>query len=238
MDAEVYADMVPWLVFFVVDRRSGPSVAWAAGCAALTALGLVAWAYWRGRSAPLPWIAIVVFAAAFGAGLGSPTWDHLVGTTRAAAAASLGVAALVSLRLTPLSDAYTALLVAPARRHDPGFVRVNRQISRSWAIGSCAVAASCAASDVVRSRVTFTLLDWVIPLAVACATILWTTRRVELYRLLIDTPRGRCGSEALASAAVLPAVLEAQRCGDGGDAAPDSADAVIRQLPIRRRGGL
>lgn len=238
MDAEAYADMLPWLVFFVVERRSGPTLAWASGCAVLAAAGLTGWAYWRGRAAPLPRLALVVFAALLVSGLGSGAWDHLVGSTRAVAAASLGVAALASLRFRPLSEAYTAPLVASSRRDGPGFLAVNRQISGSWAVGSLLVGASCATSDFEPDKVAFTLLDWVIPLAVACATLLWASRRWELFRLSLDATgpvrdddvRGRA-----VRASTVPPLAGVGGPGDGAHEPP--VGAVIHQLPLRRRRG-
>ncbi|MGH2929521.1 MAG: hypothetical protein ACRDL8_15070, partial [Solirubrobacteraceae bacterium] len=61
MDAETYTDLLPWLVFVVIDRKSGLGIDWASAGAAVAAGLLVARAYWRGRQAPAAVVALVVF---------------------------------------------------------------------------------------------------------------------------------------------------------------------------------
>ncbi len=198
MDAEAYTDMLPWLVFIVMDRKMGLGVAWAGGGALACSAGLVGWSYWRGRYALLPRIGLGIFAACLVSGLAVPAWNHEVSIPRALVVATLSVLAFGSLRFTPLSETYTVHLVPPASRVDPRFRKVNVQMTLAWGVGSLAVAAACGTTVALTGPVSFTLLDWVTPLVLATATILWAARRWELFRLAVDSvPVGAQQSEAV-----------------------------------------
>lgn len=185
MDAEACADMMPWLVFLVIDRKSGLSVAWAASCAAACSLVLVSWAYWRGRRAPLARVSVVLFSLCYAAALASPSWDGQIRISRSLSMLVLSVVAFASLRFTPLCETYTTPLVAPGVRDQPRFRRVNVEMTLAWAIGSLLAGASCAAVAFVHGggNLAFTFMDWVIPLLLAVASVLWVSRRWELFRL-------------------------------------------------------
>lgn len=187
MDAEAYADMLPWLVFLVIDRKSGLGVAWASGGALVCSTGLAGWSYWRGRHALVPRAAMAIFAVFLVSGLASQSWNQHVSLPRALVLASLGALAFGSLPFTPLSEAYTVPLVAPALRDDPRFARVNVEITLAWGVGAIAVAVTSAATALLSGAFAFTFLDWVTPLVLATATILWSTRRWELFRLAVDS---------------------------------------------------
>jgi hypothetical protein len=257
MDAQAYADMLPWLVFLVIDRRSGLGVAWAGGGALFCSAGLVAWSYWRGRCSLVPRVALALFATCLVSGLASHAWDQQVSLPRALVVATLSGLAFVSLRFTPVSEAYTVPLVAPAIRSDPRFVKVNVEITLAWAVGSLAVAVASGTTALLSNAVFFTFLDWVTPLVLAAATILWATRRWELFRLAVDSvvvghhlgdaalqaqdPEGEpfgSGVALLRPGAVPPLRLAGQHGraevaeGPGDD---EDRDAIIRQLPIRGR---
>lgn len=231
MDAEAYADMLPWLVFFVVDRRAGLSVSWAGGCAAIVAAALVAWSYYRGRRAPLVRVAVVVFGALFLSGVASAWWDDQIGPTRVAAATALSLATFVSLRFSPMSEPYTARNVAPAVREDPRYTKVNREITLSWAVGSLLVAVACGLPDVMGGPIALTFLDWVTPLLLFGGTLLWASRRWELFRLALDSTAS--GAPVRPPAPHFgqlrePAATRRDQQLDGG------AGAVIHPFPARR----
>ncbi|MDA8312167.1 MAG: hypothetical protein M0Z46_16485 [Actinomycetota bacterium] len=247
MDAEAYADMLPWLVFVVVDRKLGLGVAWAGGGALACSLGLVTLSYWRGRPSMLPRVALGVFALCLASGLAFHGWDHQVGLPRALAVASLSLVAFGSLPFTPLSEAYTVPLVAPGVRDDPRFREVNVQMTLTWGVGSLVVAAACGTTAILSGPVLFTLLDWVAPLVLGTATILWAARRWEQFRLSVEpVAAGRLASEA----GDLRLVARDVR-GRGGQA-PDprvsprlelvvprdgrTQEAVVRRLPAHGRG--
>lgn len=230
MDSEAYADMLPWLVFVVIDRKSGLGVAWASGVAAGCAAGLVAWSYWRGRHAPLPRLALVLFAVCLVSALASPAWGHEVSLPRALTVLALSAAFFASLLFSPLSEAYTAQVVAPSVREDPRFRRVNLEMTSAWAVGSLAIGIACGTTALLRGAVAFTLLDWVTPLLLAAATILWAARRWELFRLEIDAaldhlPAKRPGNR-----------VRVERAGAQGATSHDvvSEDAVIHRFPLHR----
>lgn len=219
MDAEAYADMLPWLVFLVIDRRSGLDVAWAGAAALVCAAALAGWSYWRGRYALVPRVAMALFAVCLVSGLASQPWDHQVGLSRALVVASLSALAFGSLALRPLSEAYTVPLVAPALRDDPRFDRVNVEITVAWGVGALAVAAASGTTDLLSGAVASTFLDWVTPLVLAAGTILWATRRWELFRLSVDSVA--VGYETQDAAVPVQS--------------PEPRDAVIRELPLRGR---
>lgn len=186
MDAEAYADMLPWLVFLVVDRKSGLSVGWAAACATACAAGLAGWSYWRGRRAPLPLLALACFIPCLVGALAFPAWDSAIGLTRSIAVLTVSVSAFVSLRFTPISEAYTTSLVAPGVPQTPRFRQVNVEMTAAWGVGSLLAAVTCAVATIVTGSFAFTFMDWVVPLVIAVGTVLWATRRWELFRLSLD----------------------------------------------------
>lgn len=230
MDAEAYADMLPWLVFLVIDRKSGLSVAWAAGCATACSAGLAGWAYWRGRRAPLPLAALAFFVPCYFAALASPSWDAAIGVSRSVAVLAVSITAFASLRFTPISEAYTTPLVAPGVPSNPSFRRVNVEMTTAWGVGSLMASVTCAVATLVEGRVagtfTFTFMDWVIPLVIATGTVLWATRRWELFRLGLDEAGG--GDSAVAQPVPLRAYEPVALSSPGPD------DAVIHDMSERR----
>lgn len=228
MDAEAYADMLPWLVFLVIDRRAGLSVAWAAGCASACSVGLAAWSYWRGRKAPLPLVALAFFAPCYVAALAFPVWDGATAISRSMAVLTVSVCAFTSLRFTPISEAYTTPLVAPGVPERPGFRQVNVEMTAAWGVGSLLVSVVGAVATVVQGTFAFTFMDWVVPLVIAVGTLLWATRRWELFRLGLDSSIGQLGTSQARGREGREPGARPQEPG----ARPQ--DAVIRELPVRR----
>jgi hypothetical protein len=251
MDAEAYADMLPWLVFLVMDRRSGLGVAWAGGGALVCSAGLVGWSYWRGRYSLLPRVALVLFSVCLVSGLASQEWNQQVSTPRALTVLVLGALAFGSLRFTPLTETYTVPLVASSLLEDRRFRKVNVEMTAALGVGSLAVAVANATTVLIHGPVSITLLDWVTPLMLAGGTVLWAARRWELFRLTVDSvPIGHHVDEA-----AIPANVATHRAlGFPGSGSPPpravpplklanpaeesdtgSQDAVIRRLPVRGR---
>jgi hypothetical protein len=225
MDAEAYADMLPWLVFIVVDRKAGLGAGWAGACAAFSGGALAAWAFWRsGRRAPLPLLAVGVFGACFLVALVSPWWAGQVAITRALTVGALSVTAFVSIGsfgLRPLSEPYTASHVCAATRSDARFRRVNIEITRAWGVGALLAAASYGVAQIAHDDVGLTFFNWILPLAITGGTVLWAGRRWELFHLEVDA----------AAAANSPSGRV-----DAARARPwlDGDNSVIRRLPVRR----
>ena len=226
MDAEAYADMLPWLVFLVIDRRAGLSVAWAAGCATGCSVGLAAWSYWRGRRAPFPLVALTIFVPCYVAALVFPVWNGAIGVSRSMAVLAVSVSAFTSLRFTPVSEAYTTPLVAPDVLLLPRFRQVNVEMTAAWGVGSLLVSVVGAVATLVRGTFAFTFMDWVVPLVIAVSTVLWATRRWELFRLGLDSGAVRLGTRPDEMDAAEHEVAEAAQ-GRG-------AEAVIRELSVGR----
>lgn len=252
MDAEAYADMLPWLVFLAIDRKSGLGVAWAGAGALTCSAGLVAWSYWRGRCALLPRVAVALFAVCLVSGFVFQSWNEQVSLPRALVVASLSALAFGSLLFTPLSETYTGPLVAPSLRDDPRFAKVNVEITLAWGVGSVAVAIASGTTALLPGAVAFTFLDWVTPLVLAAGTILWAARRWELFHLAVDTVAtghdsgepaipghvaGR-GTFRVAMGRTAPRALPIELVesdagnGDRDEMADPPGDAVIRRLPL------
>lgn len=242
MDAEAYADLTPWLVFLVIDRKAGLGVAWASGGAGVCALVLLGWSYWRGMFAALPRLAVVLFTLGLFSALASPAWDHATSLPRAIAVLAVSVAAVLSLRFRPLTEVYTRARVGPSVRNDPRFQRVNMEMTASWGVGALAIAVSNATDEVVRSAMVLTFLGWLTPLVLLVATVLWSARRWELFRAALDTAGGASGEAATPAAHVLalpgfllvrrePAHQPASAASDASDEAPG---AIIHHLPVTR----
>ena len=254
MDAEAYVDMLPWLVFVMMDRKLGLGVAWAGGSALGCSAGLAGWSYWRGRYALLPSIASGIFAVCLVSALVFPAWNDQVSLPRALVVATLSLLAFGSLRFTPLSETYTVRLVAPGLREDPRFRKVNVEMTVAWGVGSLVVALACSTTALLPGRLAFTLLDWVTPLVLATVTILWAARRWERFRLSIDAVPAHhhvvddtlqahlATHDSLRLLATRPlrsrrsTVPElAKYARDGEPTGDGGRDAVIRQLPDRSR---
>lgn len=225
MDAEAYADMLPWLVFIVVDRKTGLDVTWAAASSAVCSLGLVAWCYRRGLRSILPRLGLVVFSVCLVVALAVPWWDGAVSVSRAVMVGTLSVAALVSLWGTPLSEGYTIAMAAPVARRDPRFRRVNVEITAAWAAATAIVALACGTTAVLADPYAFTFFGWVAPLVVAGAAVLWTTRRWDLFHMSVEA-----SSRADAPTGPVLSIPHAFAERD-----PDADDAVIHPFPLRRR---
>lgn len=184
MDLDAYVDVVPWLLFVVVDRRSGLGLAWAAASAMGCGAALGAWARWRGRRTPVGWVAMGVFGSlVVVAVLVARPHEWFEPTLRAIAVASLGLAALASLRRRPLSEAYTAERVPMHRRSEPAFLRVNRRITASWGVAAFLIAASFATVGAMPSAVALTLFDWVVPIVVLGAALRWVAAEWSVYQV-------------------------------------------------------
>jgi hypothetical protein len=186
MDAEGYADLLPWLVFVVIERKTGLGLGWAGGCAAVAGVVLTASAYWRGRRAPVARLSVVLFSVLCFADFVVPSWSSHFADARSIATLVLGVVCLVSARTTPLSAAYTVAHVPPAVPTDARFERVNVAISCAWGIGAALVAIAFATSDLDHSAVALTFLNWVLPLAILTVTLIWTSRRWQRFCLELD----------------------------------------------------
>ena len=136
MDAEAYVDMLPWMLFVVIDRKTGLGIVWGGGCAATCAAGLLAWSLWLGRRSLTSWVALVIFSGSVVFGLVGGSLIQHTSAARAVAMGVLGLTALVSLYYVPLSCTYTGSHIRPAAREDPRFDQVNIQITRAWGIGA------------------------------------------------------------------------------------------------------
>lgn len=219
MDPEAYADMLPWAVFMVVDRKSGLGMGWAAGSGAVSGALLLAWAYWHGRRSSAGILAVGLFGMMGVVTLivGSPA-DHFIGA-RAVAMGALAIAALVSLRWSPMSEIYTSANISATARADDRFHQLNFAITAAWAVGALLIAVSFSAVVFDRSPVAVTFFNWVLPLGIGAATVKWVAARWQMFRLEVE---GADADQVAEGSLLSLAVPEAD----------DGQDAVIHQLPL------
>lgn len=223
MDADAYADMLPWLVFIVIDRKAGLDVTWASGGAVVCSAGLLSWEYWRGRRSPVPRLAFAVFGASLVAAVASPWWNAAIGLPRAVSIGALSLAALASVRWSPLSETYTLRLAPPALWSDRRFRKVNVEMTLAWGVGAALVAAASGTTDLMHDAYSLTFVAWLTPLLLAGGTVLWTSRRWQLFRL---------GTEGLPRASAVEGPETS--LGLHGGAGPAHLEAEIRRMPAER----
>ena len=208
MDLEAYVDVVPWLLFMIIDRQSGLGVSWAAASAAACGLGIAAWSHWRRRRTPIGWVALATFGCLIVVGVAAnrpTTWFEPV--IRSGSVAVLAGAALASLGQRPLSEAYTVDRVSPSRRAEPAFAAVNRRITAAWAVAAVLVAASFGAEVFAPSSVGLTVFDWVLPIAVVACAVRWVAVQWTAYLVWTEGPTGTSTTDA--SLTTLPIGREA-----------------------------
>jgi hypothetical protein len=223
MDAEAYIDVLPWIMFVVIDRKTGLGLAWGGGCAAVCAAGLAAWSVWHGRRSLTAWVALALFTASYIVGMAISVEPEHSTVARAIALLVLALTAFCSLRSTPLSCTYTTAHVRPAAREDPRFDRVNAEITTGWGVGAMVAAGAYLVPLLSQTTVGYTFSDWVAPLAIAAVTLMWTARRWERFRLQSHTE----AATQAASRQPLAAVID-DHMGH------ESPDAVIRAIGQRR----
>lgn len=217
MDLEAYVDVVPWLLFMVIDRRSGLGLPWAAVAAAGCGGGIAAWSYWRDRRTPIGWVAVATFGplAVIGLVANQPA-QWFEPTVRSASVAVLAMAALVSLRHRPLSEAYTSERVPPPRRAESAFIRVNRRVTAGWAATAILVAASFGGDAFVASPVGLTVFDWVLPIVVIACAVRWVAVQWTAYLVW---------AEGLTAGVLAEPSLTSHRADLAPQAAPTDASA-------------
>lgn len=187
MDLEAYVDVVPWLLFVVVDGRAGLGPAWAGVSAMGCGAAIAGWSHWRRRSTPIGWVAVAVFGSLVVVALvvvRPQPWFQP--TLRAASVLVLGLTAFASLRGRPLSETYTAERVAADRRAELAFARVNRRITCAWGVGAVLVAGSFAVVGAMPSALALTMFDWAVPMAVLGAVLRWAAVQWSTYEVDSD----------------------------------------------------
>ncbi|MGH9082646.1 MAG: hypothetical protein ACRDY3_00935 [Acidimicrobiales bacterium] len=190
MVLNAYVDVVPWIVFVVVDRHSGMGPGWAALSAAACGCGIAGWSRWRARPSLLGVVAVTVFGSvAVVVVLDDQTSQWFEPALRAACVLALAVTAFWSLSARshhPLSQPYTADRVPPGHGSDPAFARVNRRITAIWGAAVSLVALSFGCVALGPSDFTLTLLDWVVPIVVIGAAVRWVAIEWSGYQVVAE----------------------------------------------------
>lgn len=207
MDLEAYVDIVPWLLFVVVDRRAGLGLSWAAASAMGCGLAIAGWSHWRGRRTPIGWVAVGVFGCLVMVALAvNRQQQWFEPALRASSVTALGVTAFLSLRRRPLSEVYTAERVPAQRRDEAAFYQVNRRITAAWGTGALLIAGSFAGAAAMPSAIALTLFDWVLPIAILGVVLRWVAVQWAAYQVplevagapsLVEAPVGRPVSDTL-----------------------------------------
>ena len=224
MDAEAYVDVLPWILFVIIDRKTGLGMAWAGGTAAVCAALLAGWWVWHGRRSLTAWVGVALFTTSFVVGMTVGVDPSHTTVARSVALAVLAATAFVSLRRTPLSCTYTTAHVRPAAREDPRFDRVNVVITTGWGIAALVAGGAYLIPIASQTGVAYTFSDWVAPLAVVAVTVTWTARQWEHFRLQSLTEAATQAASRQPLSAVLAAGNHRQ-----------APDAVIRDIGQRTR---
>jgi hypothetical protein len=167
---EPYAAVLPWMVFAVIDRAQAGGPIWAGLGALVTAITLLLTSS-RGLGGSRNVMilgAVVWFAGLTVAGALHPSeTGFLTHDGRALSAAGFALIAFGSLVFTPASVHYTRLHVRSSRWTDPAFRRTNMLITSIWAATFTAIAIAHAVAASLGTPEANTLLNWVVPIALA-----------------------------------------------------------------------
>ena len=196
-----YLDMVPWLVFLLVERKDGPGIVGASVCALGAAAGITALARWRRRPAPLARVGCGLFSAFTTVGWLDQSWIHNFAVARGVSLLVLAAVLLGSLVRSPLSAAFASDLVPSRICSTPAFRRVNAEMTASWGIGAAVGgAANLLLSATSTTGWTLTAFGWLVPLLVGIVALAWGQDRWQCmvdassageggFHLLVAAPR-------------------------------------------------
>jgi len=184
MGDELYAGLLPWIVFAVVARSHGPSTTWAALAAVITAATIltVETKHDIGLRNTLV-IAAIGFFLVLGAVslfVAKPSGWYAQ-DARAVSALGFSAIAFGSLAFVPITEYYSRPNTRPSEWRTQPFRRVNVLVTLLWGTTFLAIAASHALAAVVDSHAGFTTLNWVLPIALrtgrrTAGTTISTTR--------------------------------------------------------------
>lgn len=168
MGDELYAGLLPWIVFAIVARAHSSSTPWAALAAVITAATIltVETKHDTGLRNTLMIAAIGLFlilgiASVFFARPSS--W--LAQDARAVSALGFSAIAFGSLAFVPITEYYSRPNTRPSEWRTPPFLRVNVLVTLLWGTTFLAIAGSHALARLVDAPAGFTTLNWVLPLA-------------------------------------------------------------------------
>jgi hypothetical protein len=176
----VYA-LLPWIVFAVVDRYGGQGVTWASIGALVTAVTLLVTERDNGSGVPnvLMIGAVILFAGLTVAGFIYDTpHSWLAHNGRALAALGLAAIAMASLTYIPITEHYSRPHTRPSLWRTERFHRVNVYATMMWAGIAALAALSHIAANLVNQPSAYTVLNWVVPIAMVAigahrANLLW-----------------------------------------------------------------
>jgi len=168
MGDELYAGLLPWIVFAVVARSHGPSTTWAALAVVITAATIltVETKHDIGLRNTLV-IAAIGFFLVLGAVslfVAKPSGWYAQ-DARAVSALGFSAIAFGSLAFVPITEYYSRPNTRPSEWRTQPFRRVNVLVTLLWGTTFLAIAASHALAAVVDSHAGFTTLNWVLPIA-------------------------------------------------------------------------
>jgi hypothetical protein len=162
-----YVSLVPWVVFSLVENRTGYSPKWAALAALLAALVIALPSFMRGFPKLLDIAGITIFVAltlaafAVDAGSGGIIADY----GRAIAVGLLSVFVFVTLPFMPFTEQYARESVPEEYWDTPQFKKTNRVFSAAWGavFAAMAVCHVIAGTDATNRHVSL-FFNWLIPI--------------------------------------------------------------------------
>jgi hypothetical protein len=187
--------LIPWILFTVIAGHAGANpVGWAAAITGLLALGIAVTGITQrkvdGSRSSLKVVdatGIVTFAGTAAlAFTGSPGLrQDIVDYGRGACALILAIVMLGSLLIIPFSEQYARESVPRAYWHSPIFRSINHHVSAAFGIAVLLMSVGHFYSGYLDSHggtstTTNLVLNWVIPVLVILAALIYTDRLVTV----------------------------------------------------------
>jgi hypothetical protein len=203
MGDQPYSALLPLIVFSVVDRWGGQGTTWGAIAALVTVATLYATSSRThdARNPLLIGISVWFTVLAFAGWIFTEPDGWLGRYGRSLGALGYGLVTMATLASTPAAQHHTRMLIRRRRWNDPGFLRLNYRLTTLWGVSFLAIAGSFALAPLVNQRPAYTVLNWVVPIALG-AVIAHRSRAVwddfadrefesqlDMWELAFDTDR-------------------------------------------------
>ena len=186
MPSNPYISLIPWVVFSLIENRTGYSPEWAALGALAVAVAIALPSFARRSPKLLDIAAIVIFVgltiAAFWLG---PAHSQVIADYgRAIAVGALSLFVFATLPFMPFTEQYARHSVAPEYWTTPEFKRTNLVFSAGWGAAFAAMALShlIAGTD-ASNRHLGLFFNWLIPIGLIVLMVRFMARYREHHGL-------------------------------------------------------
>jgi hypothetical protein len=179
-----YLSLIPWVVFGLIENRTGYSPEWAALGALVAAVVIAAPSFARGSPKLLDIAAIIIFVglaiAAFSLG---PAHSQVIADYgRAIAVGALSLFVFITLPVMPFTEQYGRHTVPRQYWDSPLFKQTNRVFSAAWGLAFAAMAVShlIAGTDASNHRLGL-FFNWLIPIGIIVFMVKFMARYREQH---------------------------------------------------------